>query len=76
MTKQEAMTAAMNRKPVIYNGIRYKRISAVIFRYLGDRDRETMASGLPSEALFLELEDWHANSRTVVDLSAVELDGQ
>ena len=75
MTKEQAMYAAKERKPVICNGIRYKRISAVIFRYIGDRDRETMASGMPSEALFVELEDWHTNSRTVVNPGAVEPDG-
>lgn len=75
MTKEEAMFAAKERKPVICNGIRYKRISALIFRYLGDRDRETMATGLPSEVLFVELEDWHARSRTVANPSEVEADG-
>ena len=75
MTKEEAMFAAKERKPVICNGIRYKRISALIFRYLGDRDRETMAIGLPSEVLFVELEDWYARSRTVANPSAVEADG-
>lgn len=74
MTKEQAMHAAMERSPVICNGVRYRRISAIIFRYLGDTDKLSMAHDVPNEAMFLELEDWKANSRSVVNLRAVELD--
>lgn len=74
MTKEEAIYAAKGRLPVICNGTRYRRISAIIWRYIGDTDLLGMAHNVPDEAMFLEVEDWKANSRTVVNPSAVELD--
>ena len=73
MTKDEVMYAAKERKPVICNGIRYRRISAIIFRYLGDTDRIGMAHNVPSEMMLVELEDMRTNSRTIANPSAVEL---
>lgn len=74
MTKQEVMYAAKEQKPVICNGTRYRRISAIIFRYIGDTDRIGMAHNVPDEVMFVELEDKHSNSRTIVNPGAVELD--
>lgn len=73
MTKDEVMYAAKERKPVVCNGIRYRRISAIIFRYLGDTDRIGMAHNVPNEMMLVELEDLHTNSRTIANPSAVEL---
>lgn len=73
MTKDEVMYAAKERKPVMCNGIRYRRISAIIFRYLGDTDRIGMAHNVPNEMMLVELEDLHTNSRTIATPSAVEL---
>lgn len=73
MTKQEAVYAAKGRLPVICNGIRYRRISAIIWRYIGDTDLAGMAHNMPDEAMFLELEDLRTNSRTIANPSAVEL---
>lgn len=73
MTKDEAMYAAKERKPVVCNGIRYRRISAIIFRYIGDTDRIGMAHNVPNEMMLVELEDLHTNSRTIANPSAVEL---
>lgn len=73
MTKKEAVYAAKERKPVICNGIRYRRISAIIFRYIGDTDIAGMAHNVPDEMIFLELEDLCTNSRTVANPSEVEL---
>ena len=73
MTKEQAMYAAMERKPVTCNGIRYRRISAIIFRYLGNTDKLGMEHNVPNEVMFLELEDLRTNSRTVANPSAVEL---
>ncbi len=73
MTKQEAIYAAKGRLPVICNGIHYRRISAIIFRYIGDTDMTGMSHDVPDEAIFLELEDLRTNSRTVVNPGAVEL---
>lgn len=73
MTKDEVMYAAKERKPVICNGIRYRRISAIIFRYIGDTDRIGMAHNVPNEMMLVELEDLHTNSRTIANPSAVEL---
>lgn len=74
MTKQEVMYAAKEQKPVICNGTRYRRISAIIFRYIGDTDRTGMAHNVPDEVMFVELEDKQSNSRTIVNPGAVELD--
>lgn len=74
MTRDEAVHAAEGHLPVICNGTRFRRISAIIWRYIGDTDRTGMAHNVPDKAMFLEVEDWKANSRTVVNLSAVELD--
>ena len=73
MTKEEVMYAAKERKPVICNGIRYRRISAIIFRYIGDTDRIGMAHNVPNEMMLVELEDMRTNSRTIANPSAVEL---
>lgn len=73
MTKDEVMYAAKERKPVICNGIRYRRISAIIFRYIGDTDRIGMAHNVPNEMMLVELEDMRTNSRTIANPSAVEL---
>lgn len=73
MTKDEVMYAAKERKPVVCNGIRYRRISAIIFRYVGDTDRIGMAHNVPNEMMLVELEDLHTNSRTIANPSAVEL---
>ncbi|MBE6710342.1 MAG: hypothetical protein E7579_04385 [Ruminococcaceae bacterium] len=73
MTKDEVMYAAKERKPVVCNGIRYRRISAIIFRYIGDTDRIGMAHNVPNEMMLVELEDLHTNSRTIANPSAVEL---
>ena len=73
MTKDEVMYAAKERKPVICNGIRYRRISAIIFRYIGDTDRIGMAHNVPNEMMLVELEDLRTNSRTIANPSAVEL---
>lgn len=73
MTKDEVMYAAKERKPVMCNGIRYRRISAIIFRYIGDTDRIGMAHNVPNEMMLVELEDLHTNSRTIANPSAVEL---
>lgn len=74
MTRQEVMYAAKEQKPVVCNGTHYRRISAVIFRYIGDTDRIGMAHNVPDEVMFVELEDRRSNSRTVVNPSTVELD--
>ena len=74
MTKQEIMYAAKEQKPVICNGTRYRRISAIIFRYIGDTDRVGMTHNVPDEVIFVELEDKRSNSRTIANPSAVELD--
>ena len=55
MTRDEAIYAAKQRMPVICNGTRYRRISAVIFRYIGDTDRTGMAHNVPEEMLQVEL---------------------
>ena len=73
MTKDEVMYAAKERKPVMCNGIKYRRISAIIFRYIGDTDRLGMAHNVPNEMMLVELEDLHTNSRTIANPSAVEL---
>lgn len=73
MTKDEVMYAAKERKPVVCNGIRYRRISAIIFRYIGDTDRIGMAHNVPNEMMLVELEDMRTNSRTIANPSAVEL---
>lgn len=73
MTKEEVMYAAKERKPVVCNGIRYRRISAIIFRYIGDTDRIGMAHNVPNEMMLVELEDLRTNSRTIANPSAVEL---
>lgn len=73
MTKEEVMYAAKERKPVVCNGIRYRRISAIIFRYIGDTDRIGMAHNVPNEMMLVELEDMRTNSRTIANPSAVEL---
>lgn len=73
MTKDEVMYAAKERKPVVCNGIRYRRISAIIFRYIGDTDRIGMAHNVPNEMMLVELEDLRTNSRTIANPSAVEL---
>lgn len=73
MTKEEAMYAAKERKPVMCNGIKYRRISAIIFRYIGDTDRIGMAHNVPNEMMLVELEDLRTNSRTIANPSAVEL---
>lgn len=74
MTKEEAVYAAKGRLPVICNGTQYRRISAIIIRYIGDTDRIGMAHNVPDEAVFVELEDLHTNSRTIANPSAVEID--
>ncbi len=73
MTKDEVMYAAKERKPVMCNGIKYRRISAIIFRYIGDTDRIGMAHNVPNEMMLVELEDLRTNSRTIANPSAVEL---
>lgn len=73
MTKEEVMYAAKERKPVTCNGIKYRRISAIIFRYVGDTDRIGMAHNVPNEMMLVELEDLRTNSRTIANPSAVEL---
>lgn len=73
MTKEEVMYAAKERKPVMCNGIKYRRISAIIFRYIGDTDRIGMAHNVPNEMMLVELEDLRTNSRTIANPSAVEL---
>lgn len=73
MTKDEVMYAAKERKPVMCNGIKYRRISAIIFRYIGDTDRIGMAHNVPNEIMLVELEDLRTNSRTIANPSAVEL---
>lgn len=73
MTKDEVMYAAKERKPVVCNGIKYRRISAIIFRYIGDTDRIGMAHNVPNEMMLVELEDLRTNSRTIANPSAVEL---
>lgn len=73
MNKEQVMYAAKERKPVICNGIKYRRISAIIFRYVGDTDRIGMAHNVPNEMMLVELEDLRTNSRTVANPSAVEL---
>lgn len=73
MTKDEVMHAAKERKPVMCNGIKYRRISAIIFRYIGDTDRIGMAHNVPNEMMLVELEDLRTNSRTIANPSAVEL---
>ena len=74
MTKEQYMKAGRMRVPVVCNGIRYRRISAIIFRYLGNTDKLGMAHNVPNEVMFLELEDLRTNSRTVANPSAVEMD--
>jgi len=74
MTRDEAIYAAKQKMPVICNGTRYRRISAVIFRYIGDTDRTGMAHNVSEEILQVELEDWKANSRTVANPGMVEFD--
>lgn len=73
MTKEEVMYAAKERKPVMCNGVKYRRISAIIFRYIGDTDRIGMAHNVPNEMMLVELEDLRTNSRTIANPSAVEL---
>lgn len=73
MTKDEVIYAAKERKPVMCNGIKYRRISAIIFRYIGDTDRIGMAHNVPNEMMLVELEDLRTNSRTIANPSAVEL---
>ena len=73
MTKDEVMYAAKERKPVVCNGIKYRRISAIIFRYIGDTDRIGMAHNVPNEMMLVELEDLRTNSRTIANPSAIEL---
>lgn len=73
MTKEECVQAAKQRIPVTCNGVRYRRISAVIFRYTDETDRIGMSRNIPPEFVEVELEDLRTNSRTVTNPSAVEL---
>lgn len=73
MTKDKIMWAAKLRKPVVCKGIRYSRISAVIFRYMGGSDIMQMSHSVPSDFIQVELEDTRARSRTIANPSQVEL---
>lgn len=73
MTKEECVQAAKLRVPVICNDIKYRRISAVIFRYTDENDRIGMNRNVPKEFVEVELEDLHTNSRTITNPRGVEL---
>ena len=70
MTKEECREAARYRSPVIANGIRYKRISAIVARYATDLQMER---GIPQEYLEVELECASGNSVTITSPAAVSL---
>ena len=65
MTKDEALKAAENQIPVVdkTSELIYKRISAIYWRYSGERERR---SGKPPRYIEIELEPMNgANSITV-----------
>ena len=61
MTNEEAKTALMERTPVMYNGIHYSYISAIIYRY--DRTNNLLISA--------ELQDKNTQSVTIAQIKDV-----
>lgn len=69
MTREEYQTAARYRIPVVANGIRYKRISAIIARYA---DALSLERGTrPAVYIELELMDENERSVTIVNPDVV-----
>ena len=61
MTNEEAKTALFNRTPVVYNGIEFLYISAIIYRY--DANFKLIISA--------ELQDKSRNSVTIAKIKDV-----
>lgn len=66
MTLKEADVAAMQRRPVVHNGIEYKYITRTGYKYL-DVSRRNQRVG------FVELADKSGNSFTEADPAQVTL---
>ena len=65
MTLREACDAGDNREPVLYNGIRYRRITRAGYCF--------PPNGGPRIPI-VELEDWGENSTVVCPVGQVELE--
>lgn len=68
MTSEEIKAAMYNFSPVIYDGIRYKRITAYIFRVVALRGRNAYKT-----VLQVELLDYNENSVTIADANKIKL---
>lgn len=68
MTSEEIKKAMREFSPVKYNGIRYKRITAYIYRVV-----ETHKKGTFKTVLQVELVDYCGNSVTIAEAEKVEL---
>lgn len=71
MTSDEIKKAMREFLPVQHNGIKYRRISAYIFRIIAGRKKGTY-----KEVLQVELEDYNGHSVTLADPAKVELTEQ
>mgnify|MGYP006378319105 CR=1 FL=1 len=69
LSSDEIKDAMIRFLPIKYDGIRYRRISAYIYRVI-----ETNRPGVYKTALQCELVDRKANSVTIADSRKVELD--
>lgn len=70
MTVDEAKLAARWRIPVVCQGIRYNRISALAIRY--STEYEILRRGYPPERGEAELEDKNRNSISIAKIKDVE----
>lgn len=68
MTSEQVKEAMHNFTPVIYDGIKYKRISAYIYRVVFNKH-----TGKYKTIYQVELLDKNENSVTIADLTKVEL---
>lgn len=68
MTSEQIKKAAREFLPVRYGGIKYRRISAVIWRIQKTREKGTF-----KEILQCVLEDYCGNSETIAEPEKVEL---
>lgn len=68
MTSEEIKNAMREFSPVVYKGVKYKRITAYIYRAVETRKRGTFKIVMQCELL-----DYNANSVVIADAGKVEL---
>jgi hypothetical protein len=68
MTSDEIKKAMINFSPIMYRGIKYKKINAYIYRIC-----VSPHTGLYQEKFQVELQDYNDNSVTIADTDRIEV---